>query len=244
MNDRYVPGYFGKFPERGDFVQKRLPRSFLDPWDSWLQSAIFSSREQLGQEWLDYYLGSPVWRFVIAGGLCGEYPWCGVLMPSVDEVGRYFPLTLACPLPLDANPFFIATEGESWFAEAEAIVLSVLDEGAFNMQAFDERVLCLRGVEVLAARSVVSCAAGFGSAWRLALEPGTDMRQALPALSHQLTLQRLGPYSLWWGAGGERVAPSMLVCDALPVPADFAAMLSGDWDGSGWDDWSGNVIVE
>ena len=38
--------------------------------------------------------GVPGWR-------AGRWPggWAGVLMPSVDRVGRYFPLTLARPLP-------------------------------------------------------------------------------------------------------------------------------------------------
>ena len=31
-------GFFGKLPSHGDFLSRRLPRSFVDPWDSWLQS--------------------------------------------------------------------------------------------------------------------------------------------------------------------------------------------------------------
>jgi len=37
-----VPGFFGKLPVFSDFVGRRLPRSFLDPWDSWLQQGIVS----------------------------------------------------------------------------------------------------------------------------------------------------------------------------------------------------------
>ena len=47
-----VPGFFGKLPEFPDFVGRRLPRSFLDPWDNWLQQGILSSRERLGVSWL------------------------------------------------------------------------------------------------------------------------------------------------------------------------------------------------
>ena len=31
-------------------------------------------------------------------GVCGNKAWAGILMPSVDKVGRYFPLTICCEL--------------------------------------------------------------------------------------------------------------------------------------------------
>jgi len=40
-------GFFGKLPSRGDFVSRYLPKSFLEPWDNWLQTAIAQSRQQL-----------------------------------------------------------------------------------------------------------------------------------------------------------------------------------------------------
>ena len=64
------PGYFGKFPSHGDFITRRLPRDgFLDIWDSWLQNALATSREQLGEAWLPTYLTSPLWRFALAAGV-------------------------------------------------------------------------------------------------------------------------------------------------------------------------------
>ena len=243
MAAQFLPGFFGKFPARGDFVSQRLPRGFLDVWDGWLQSAIASSRQQLGPAWLDLYLHGPIWRFALSPGLCGQYPWCGVLMPSVDEVGRYFPLTLACPLPLDANPLYVATQAQSWFAAAEEVVLGALDGGAFDMAAFDAAVLSLQGLDTLAANAAVAAAAGFGSAWRLALADDGDLHGALSGLSHQLLTQRLGNYSLWWGLGCARVDPSLLVCASLPAPQDFAAMLSGEWGSGEWDNWSRQVAA-
>ena len=44
-----VLGYYGKVPTNGDFVLRRLPRSFVDPWDAWLQRAMAISREQLAE---------------------------------------------------------------------------------------------------------------------------------------------------------------------------------------------------
>jgi|HubBroStandDraft_1064217.scaffolds.fasta_scaffold90653_2 type VI secretion system protein ImpM len=96
-------GLFGKLPSRGDFVQLGLPGSFVRPWDAWLQQAMAGSRERMGDAWLPAYLESPVWRFVLPGGMCGAGAVLGLLMPSVDRVGRYFPLTLAAVFPPGAG---------------------------------------------------------------------------------------------------------------------------------------------
>ena len=98
-----VPGWYGKLPTLGDFASRRLESDFIEPWDLWLGDGIAAQREQLGDAWLDAYLQSPVWRFVLLPGalpsLTPQAAVAGVLMPSVDRVGRYFPLTIAAALP-------------------------------------------------------------------------------------------------------------------------------------------------
>ena len=91
-------GFYGKLPSHGDFVSRRLPREFLDVWDSWLQQAVAESKARLGSDWLDAYLNSPIWRFALMPGICGDQAYLGLMMPSIDRVGRYFPLTVAAPL--------------------------------------------------------------------------------------------------------------------------------------------------
>ncbi|HRH18104.1 MAG TPA: type VI secretion system-associated protein TagF, partial [Aquabacterium sp.] len=90
-------GWFGKLPSLGDFAQRRLPPEFVQVWDDWLGAELARVRMRHDSGWLQAYLGSPVWRFVLLPGtLTPAAPaWAGVLMPSVDKVGRYFPLTLA-----------------------------------------------------------------------------------------------------------------------------------------------------
>ena len=103
-----IPGWYGKLPTLGDFASRRLDADFIEPWDLWLGEGLAAHREQLGEAWLDSYLKSPVWRFVLMPGVTSTTQTqavAGVLMPSVDRVGRYFPLTLAMPLtrlPFDA----------------------------------------------------------------------------------------------------------------------------------------------
>lgn len=88
-------GLFGKLPTRGDFVRAGLPGSFVTPWDVWLQQALADSQSRMGERWLPAWLEAPVWRFVLPPGACGAGGVLGLMLPSVDRVGRYFPLTLA-----------------------------------------------------------------------------------------------------------------------------------------------------
>ena len=49
----------------------------------------------MGEDWLPAFLEAPVWRFILSAGLCGERAALGLMLPSVDRAGRYFPLTFA-----------------------------------------------------------------------------------------------------------------------------------------------------
>ncbi len=234
-----VPGFYGKFPELGDFVNRRLPQEFIDNWDEWLQQSISSSREQLGENWLNAYLTSPIWRFAVDRGLLGDFPWCGLLMPSVDRVGRYFPLTLACRLPLDASLFSVFYNGGAWFDAAEQVILKALEEG-LEMNDFDNQVVSLGNLEHVAMPFSHQPDKGFGQAWRMPLAD-SDCKPGLSGLAQNLIVQRLGTHSAWWSSGSENVAPSLLFCSELPRPRDFAAMLLGNWNSSNWEQWGGEA---
>src|SRR3954470_21220148 len=90
---RPVAGWYGKLAGLGDFAQRRLPPEWVGACDHWLSGAMRGAREQLGVRWLDIYLTAPVLRFAWAPGVVDPQWWFGVLMPSCDSVGRYFPLT-------------------------------------------------------------------------------------------------------------------------------------------------------
>jgi type VI secretion system protein ImpM len=92
-----VPGWFGKLPGMGDFGQRRLPPRFRAIWDEWLQKGLQNLRAGR-EDWVAHYLHAPIWFFALGEDVMSPSPWIGVLMPSVDSVGRYFPLTLAIEL--------------------------------------------------------------------------------------------------------------------------------------------------
>src|SRR6185295_5746835 len=106
---------------------------------SWLQESLATSRAALGDKWLDIYLTSPVWRFASAAGACGTLPAIGVMVPSVDRVGRYFPLTLVAELPPDApSPVSLALGAAAFFDAAEDLVIETFESDQIDIDRFDE----------------------------------------------------------------------------------------------------------
>ena len=140
-------GFFGKLPSRGDFIARHLPRAFLDPWDTWLQKAIACSRQQLGGAWRECYCTSPIWRFALGAGVCGPRAYAGVLMPSVDRVGRYYPLVIAAPLAPDRPLLTLPTSATDWFERAESLALLGLERDDLALDAFEQQVAALGNSE-------------------------------------------------------------------------------------------------
>lgn len=245
MGRNSAPGFYGKIPNLGDFISRRLPRSFVEPWDQWLQHGISRSREQLGSQWLEAYLVSPVWRFALGAGICGSEVWVGVLMPSVDRVGRYFPLTLATALPDDTNLFDLAGGqfgARSWYEQAESLVLSVLKDEDLSIESFDHRVQKLGfavspGSAQRVAPVTTLARVGRTDAWRIPLQSVDTVTQLYPKMVQQLTKQRFSSHSVWWSSGSEYVDSSLLVCKGLPPTKGYAAMLAGQWLKWAWEDW-------
>ncbi len=86
-------GLFGKLPAKRDFIALNAPSDFLAVYEKWLQGGLTASRLELGNRWQEAYLNAPIWRFWL-GGAHGGQTVAGAFMPSVDGVGRYFPLTV------------------------------------------------------------------------------------------------------------------------------------------------------
>jgi type VI secretion system protein ImpM len=129
-----APGYYGKVVTHGDFVQRRLSADFVADWDHWLQAGLANSRLALGEQWRDTYLNCPMWRFALGPGLCGANGMAGVLLPGVDRVGRYFPLTLAASVR--------AVPESAWYAALEGMALDSVEPG-FSLAALDAALVRL-----------------------------------------------------------------------------------------------------
>lgn len=136
-----IKGCFGKLPAHGDFIWEGLPGEFVTPWDQWQQQLMASIQQQSPDRWLEAYLQNPLWRFVIRDKALGQFVWCGVMMPSVDAVGRYFPFTMAEALPVDVPIISVVNSLSIWFESLEDLMLAALTQCVkvdALIQAFDK----------------------------------------------------------------------------------------------------------
>lgn len=200
-------GYFGKIPGHGDFVSRGLPSDLVLAWDTWLQQCMLESRRQLGDQWLTHYLTSPVWRFAISPGVLGSEGLGGVMMPSVDRVGRYFPLMIAAT---GAPPLLDWLQKQAvWYDAIEDLALASLDAG-FRLERFDAVPEPVPAPDSVVVPTPTECG------WRLPLHAN---------VADQIAAALLQGHSLWWSEGSPSVDASMLVRTGLPSPAAYAAML-------------------
>jgi type VI secretion system protein ImpM len=241
-------GWFGKLPSHGDFLQRRAPDEFLNAWDPWLQDCVAQSRQQLGQNWLEVYLTSPVWRFFLSGGVAGASSYAGILLPSVDKVGRYFPLTVFVELPASLPPMSIAIRGRDWLKKIEALALHALQSDEFEVEDFDravqDTVEDLAQVEQYFALTLGESFPDAATHWRVPMLSVDRVAAALIDPLTELAARHLHPLSLWWTDGSEDVGASCLLVKALPDPARFSALLDGNWEAAGWSGDGSDVVLQ
>jgi type VI secretion system protein ImpM len=229
------PGLYGKVATHGDFVTRRLPRSFVVPWEEWLNECLQSSRERLGSEWLDVYLTSPIWRFLARQGAIDTHAWAGVVMPSVDKVGRHYPLTIAAELPDAAMTLAFLSEQNEWFERVEELALSSLEDD-FDLDSFDQEVCSIGGPATHMPKSRCLAADQHGETqWYFALHSASDLHDGLSEAIERMSAEALRRRTMWSTSGSDRVPPSIVVCSGLPAPSGFAAFLDGRWFQWGWN---------
>ncbi len=194
-----APGFYGKAPALGDFISRRIPPAFIAEWHGWLQRLILASRARLGTEWLDAWNEAPIWHFALAAGLAGPARCFGVLIPSVDRVGRQFPFSI---LGWASNTG-LALPG--WALRAEALALSALEDW-FDPQRLD--------AELVALGNPAAPNAGFmptAQGWTGIAQPDVwpmEVDAAMAAMAEGETL--------WWCRGGARVPAGLHRCIGLP----------------------------
>ncbi len=234
--ESFSAGWYGKIPATGDFIARRVPSAFSEAWDRWMQAAIAGSRESLGPRWRDTFLSMPVWRFVFSPGMLTANAWAGVMAPSVDKVGRYFPLVVASALPsasLDPAATLLAAQG--WFEAIEALALSAIAPAA-DSSKIDIAIAQLpfrpqwlrnsKGIdETMPIRSAKP-----QMLW-VPLEPTSPAPEA--DLS-ELAARLAEPCAAWLAEASELFGRCMLLCEALPFPEQYCAMMDGKWVEHGW----------
>lgn len=236
------PGWYGKLPSLGDFASRRLAPGFLAVWDTWLAQGMQQLQQGNPAGWLDAYLASPTRRFLLMPGvLAAPAPgrpdppaWAGVLMPSVDRVGRYFPFTIVQPvhgLPMSAPQM---QQLWCWLGQLDELAADALHDD-WPVQRLEAELAGLAGPgdPALAAHATAPTRADAataaatlphtpGALVALPLPPGHDIAQQIDLQAQALWQQQAHGVAYWY-ACTELLAPSLLVSRGLPASA--AALL-------------------
>lgn len=223
-------GLYGKLPIKRDFIAEAVPRGFLPSFEPWLQGAVGQSRMMLGQRWQDIYLKAPIWRFWLGANYCGRSV-AGALMPSIDGVGRYFPLVVMA----------LADEGraiepptvdpqEDWFLAVETFLLGALEEDR-PFEAIAEELAALPPPADVAARAAASSLVSLADGTLVGQGADGDVGGVLATLRDADAEQIAATGTVWWTIGGEDIQPLAVACRRLPDPSLFAGFLTGRFGG-------------
>ncbi|MCP3468868.1 type VI secretion system-associated protein TagF [Bradyrhizobium sp. CCGUVB1N3] len=219
-------GLFGKIGAKRDFIAIATPRSFLEAWEPWVQAALSASRHQLGSGWQQAFLTAPVWRFWLGATICGTTV-AGAIMPSLDGVGRYYPLTLHTVMGEGASlpPPNIDPQDE-WFGQAETFLLSTLDQAATFEQISDalDRLAVPRLQATVVDGSPITSVGASAMGMASPADTFAGSFSALCAANPQV----YSSASFWWTAGGEGFPSMALCCRGLPDPFHYSTLLTGD----------------
>lgn len=220
-------------------MSRRVPAAFTETWDRWLRAALDGSRERLGGRWREQFLSMPVWRFIFSARIVTPHAWAGVLLPSVDAVGRYFPLAIVAALPA-ATIDLVATlfAARSWFDDMEQIGLSGIAPGV-DATAFDARI-CARPfredwLRYREGTAPTPAGRGAHAQWTwIDLGQHAEPEHLLTAALRNELPQFSEPSAAWLAEPSELFGRSLLLCEALPPAEQLCAMMNGRWAEHGW----------
>jgi len=135
---------FGKLPAHGDFVSRGLAPADRDALDHWLAASLADAQQRLGAGFADAYDRAPPWRFAWPEA---DGRWtAGAIAPSVDGVGRRYPIAAAARGVESGAVAATAAAAESmiydalaggWSADTllEKVVVALTGKGAWQCEA-------------------------------------------------------------------------------------------------------------
>lgn len=217
-------GYFGKLPIRGDFIQRNLDADFVSLWDEWLQRVISASRTTLGDQWLNCYLVSPIWRYTLC--LDNGAKYAGIMLPSVDKVGRYFPFTISINLDKEDDVIEFVMTNNTWYEQAEFIALQALEEQI----DYDQLNQAIENLSLIDISEPPSKLEQNTKAYRVQLSDNMSLHSGFSRIQSFVCSPRQQITSYWWNHGNDQDKGNLLCCLGMPDDTIFIAMLDGQWE--------------
>lgn len=213
-------GAYGKYPAKRDYIAIKMPRPVLQPLETWLAAGLATSRDRLGRRWQEHYMVQPVWNFRLGRSLCGV-ECLGVMAPSVDGVGRTFPLVILAYAPSPNDGLISDPAGVSdWLAQASHRLMQALSDDPPRdpedlVNGLPEPIR-----EADGSNGVEPLGRGYRALWG---EGGQLDAENRIAAEHAA---RSGDHrSVWWCAGSALVGAQTVTFDGLPDPEFMVSMM-------------------
>lgn len=233
MSAADAPGWHGKLPSLGDFASRRLTPEFVEAWDGWLAGGLAALRQAGPETWLDGYLASPVWRYLLmpgcVPGASGQQAWSGVLMPSVDRAGRYFPFTVAHALDALPRSQRHFDQLQRWLHELDDLAADALQDDwpVARLEAELERLPAPRLAAAASPRPSTVLAGS--DALNLVLASAADVTRLVSDDGLGFWQTAVSGQAFWWCEPGTGPA-RLVVTRGLPAGAALGTLLGGPAD--------------
>jgi type VI secretion system protein ImpM len=221
------PGWYGKLSGLGDFASRRLDAEWVRSCDQWLSEGLRDSQHALGDRWLELYLAAPIWRFAWAPGVIDQRWWFGLLMPSCDSVGRYFPLLIAQSRPQPPADRFALDHLELWWESLTRSAMATLDP-ATTVDAFEAALQEAPPWATATGRTLLTPTSAYRRE-RYQTAAGTSLHDVLGELAGQRLLQSLQGVTMWWPVNHPGEPGALTLHSGLPSGPAFAALVNGQW---------------
>ena len=214
-------GLFGKLGSKRDFIALATPRKFREVREPWREAGRSASRHPLGDK-LAKRVSRHNWfgALWLGAEICGTSV-AGAIMPSLDAIGRYYPLTLHAIADQATSIALPDTDAQdSWYEEAERFLMATLDPAA----NFDATVAALEQIRPAALQpEMATDFAGTGDL--VGTMPGDDGFAVSLATLRSANPGIYAAGTFWWTAGGTGFASMALSCRGLPDPYHYSILL-------------------
>lgn len=231
--------WYGKLPSLGDFASRRFDPQGLEVFDDWLATGLSAWQQAEPDHWLQAYLASPCWRFLaLPGSLwAGSPAQAGVMMPSLDRVGRYFPFLMLQPLRALPDSREALSQLLSWLHRLDDLAVDALQEDWPVDQLEEALAAASREAPAWAIAAEVHDASGpvagggdlavqvpaAGEGWR-ALDPAADLAAHLSAAACS-AWQRAWQGQVWWWCVDAQGRHRLSVTEGLPRGTAFMDLM-------------------
>jgi type VI secretion system protein ImpM len=155
-------------------------------------------------------------------------------MPSVDKVGRHFPLTIALELAPAPSLLGALLAAQDWFAAIDQAALACLDVN-HAPDELERRLAQLPFPGGLAPPAASPATSALGRWWAgseeapiaLALAANETLQGIFSGAALDQLARQASPRSIWWTAAEPGAHQLLLAFPGLPSELDFSILLEG-----------------